>query len=512
MRVRADRSEVSLPVAPKTPSKEGMTMRRQSGLLVVGVCALLAIGVQSAVAKSPAVQLFADPHWNGYTHSTPTFLGTINTTKAPVDASSFVLTVDDRVVYTGGVDWFLYPGSTFHHRSIQGDARAATWEYRQSCEHADVFTEGRHEVRFEFRDTEGNLYGEDTSVAFLVDRTPPVVGFDGFTLVIEDKGSGPYLDPRVERGRLAICMPEYDRSLCEQIAQKAPGWDLDCETRQDTGLKVDFWLLSRNESGFENRFLSTEPVGWPVSTSRSGDRITVDLEPLGKRHHLSPGSVVELTAYSQRLVLSGDAVHRSPPSDLIAYLTEQNLPFVFDQANREITVYLRGPVDHARNALHPVFSKPLDAESGTLAESDGNLEDVSLTSRFGTTEPPPASSSSAARTGAARPQGTAQTSILEITNTLVAPNPFNPFQNNAVISFDLSQPAELEVIAYDWAGEFVDIVYRGSGVSGPNAVDWGGQTEDGRKLGNGMYLIRIVASTQVRTESAVVKAVVWNES
>lgn len=103
--------------------------------------------------------------------------------------------------------------------------------------------------------------------------------------------------------------------------------------------------------------------------------------------------------------------------------------------------------------------------------------------------------------------------ILTISNALAFPNPFNPFLDDATVQFDLNMAADVEITAYDWAGEFVATVFQGAGVpSGTNDfVEWGGQTEDGRKLGNGVYLLRIVATTQARSESEVVKVVIWNE-
>ena len=101
--------------------------------------------------------------------------------------------------------------------------------------------------------------------------------------------------------------------------------------------------------------------------------------------------------------------------------------------------------------------------------------------------------------------------ILAISSASVYPNPFNPFSENATIAFSLTLAAEMEITVYDWGGEFVDTVFMGSGVAGVNFVPWGGQTEDGRKLGNGVYLIRVVARNQARTESTVIKVAVWND-
>ena len=59
--------------------------------------------------------------------------------------------------------------------------------------------------------------------------------------------------------------------------------------------------------------------------------------------------------------------------------------------------------------------------------------------------------------------------------------------------------------------DFVDRVFRGPLPAGLNTVDWGGQTEDGRKLGNGVYLLRVIAAVSARQESVVLKLAVWND-
>jgi hypothetical protein len=105
----------------------------------------------------------------------------------------------------------------------------------------------------------------------------------------------------------------------------------------------------------------------------------------------------------------------------------------------------------------------------------------------------------------------AQPSVLEVTGARIYPNPMNPLLEDATLVFALSEAAEVEVTAYDWNGDYVDTVFLGNLAAGGQTVFWGGQTEDGRKLGNGVYLVRIVARTGVRQESQVVKAVVWNE-
>jgi hypothetical protein len=103
------------------------------------------------------------------------------------------------------------------------------------------------------------------------------------------------------------------------------------------------------------------------------------------------------------------------------------------------------------------------------------------------------------------------TNILAVTNAKAYPNPFNPFLTDVTLEFSINQDAAVSVYVYDWAGQFVNQLDLGSLTSGAQSVLWGGQTQDGRALGNGTYLVRIVASTLARQSAAVLKVVVWNE-
>jgi hypothetical protein len=103
------------------------------------------------------------------------------------------------------------------------------------------------------------------------------------------------------------------------------------------------------------------------------------------------------------------------------------------------------------------------------------------------------------------------TSILAVSNATAYPNPFNPFLTDVTLAFSLNQDAAVTVYIYDWAGRFVDQLDMGALATGPHSTAWGGQTQDGRALGNGTYLVRIVASTSARQSAAVLKVVVWNE-
>ena len=100
---------------------------------------------------------------------------------------------------------------------------------------------------------------------------------------------------------------------------------------------------------------------------------------------------------------------------------------------------------------------------------------------------------------------------LVISASRVFPNPFNPFTDDAEISITLSEVAQLQITAYDWNGDFVATVFKGDWPVGESRTKWSGQTQDGRKLGNGVYFLRVVAKGGTRQEEQVLKVAVWNE-
>jgi flagellar hook capping protein FlgD len=100
---------------------------------------------------------------------------------------------------------------------------------------------------------------------------------------------------------------------------------------------------------------------------------------------------------------------------------------------------------------------------------------------------------------------------LMISNATAYPNPFNPFTDDATLSVTLSEDADMTITAYDWDGKFVATVFKGPWIIGVNQTLWSGQTEDGRKLGNGVYFLRVVARSGTRQEEQVLKVAVWNE-
>jgi hypothetical protein len=101
--------------------------------------------------------------------------------------------------------------------------------------------------------------------------------------------------------------------------------------------------------------------------------------------------------------------------------------------------------------------------------------------------------------------------VIQVMDSKVIPNPYNPLTGNATISFTLNKPADVEVIIYDWAGDYVATAFKGTKGVGPVMIEWGGQTDDGRALGNGMYIVRVVVDDGSRQEPRVMKLAIWNE-
>jgi hypothetical protein len=100
---------------------------------------------------------------------------------------------------------------------------------------------------------------------------------------------------------------------------------------------------------------------------------------------------------------------------------------------------------------------------------------------------------------------------LGVQSAQVVPNPFQPDVRDAEIRFSLTKDANVTIIAYDWAGDQVGQIFNGHLDAGPQAVAWGGNTEDGTALANGVYLLRITADDGSRQEPKVVKVAIWNE-
>jgi hypothetical protein len=90
--------------------------------------------------------------------------------------------------------------------------------------------------------------------------------------------------------------------------------------------------------------------------------------------------------------------------------------------------------------------------------------------------------------------------ILMELDLTVYPNPFNPF---TTISFDLPQNGMVTVEVFDLAGHRVRALSRGHLQAGPHQMTWNGRDEQGRAVGSGVYLVRLVTPQGTRSQRAL---------
>ena len=70
------------------------------------------------------------------------------------------------------------------------------------------------------------------------------------------------------------------------------------------------------------------------------------------------------------------------------------------------------------------------------------------------------------------------------------PNPFNP---QTAIHFEVPAPAEIRLEVYNAMGQKIRTLVAGYHLPGAYGVSWDGRDEQGRMVGSGIYLARMVA-------------------
>ncbi len=70
----------------------------------------------------------------------------------------------------------------------------------------------------------------------------------------------------------------------------------------------------------------------------------------------------------------------------------------------------------------------------------------------------------------------------------------NPFNNSTSIEFEVRQPQEVWIEAYNIAGQKVEDLYRGEVLAGHHRVNW-----DANGLTAGVYLVRVTAGVSTAT-------------
>lgn len=106
----------------------------------------------------------------------------------------------------------------------------------------------------------------------------------------------------------------------------------------------------------------------------------------------------------------------------------------------------------------------------------------------------------------------AENAVLAMTQSSAYPNPFNPAESNAKITFDVSKSAEVTVRIYDFGGNFVTTLALNEAVeAGTKVIEWGGEAADGTDLANGTYIAHVAVTDGARTEETNLKVVLWRE-
>jgi len=81
----------------------------------------------------------------------------------------------------------------------------------------------------------------------------------------------------------------------------------------------------------------------------------------------------------------------------------------------------------------------------------------------------------------------------------------NPFYSNTIISFELKEKAETQVIIYDLLGNVVKKLEDATLSTGKYNLNWSGDDNSGQKLSNGIYMISLIVNGKHITAEKVVK-------
>ncbi len=103
----------------------------------------------------------------------------------------------------------------------------------------------------------------------------------------------------------------------------------------------------------------------------------------------------------------------------------------------------------------------------------------------------------------------AESEALAVTGFHNFPNPFDPTQSGATLTFTLSRDAAVTIEAYDQAGRLVRTLVNGESMSaGEQEMTFQGRSDGGDMLSNGVYFLRIVAKDGDRQTEETFKSVI----
>ena len=80
----------------------------------------------------------------------------------------------------------------------------------------------------------------------------------------------------------------------------------------------------------------------------------------------------------------------------------------------------------------------------------------------------------------------------------------NPFVATTTVAFSLAQPAPTRVLVYDVAGRRVRTLFDGPLQAGRHQVAWDGQDDQGHRVAEGVYILRLDSARLVATRKLVV--------
>jgi len=588
------------------------------------------IGLTST--KQSPYQVMVSPNWNGWTDQDPIIRGIIDLRGNNL-GDLIELKIDGALVFStagsssGGDWWFKYPGSYFQYNRLDYDTNGdlnkgkIAWEYQHTCTNNDALPTGPHtvEISVELANDEENYMVSSGTHEFKVDSKAPYIEFHGgfvgnprlrfaagyidladsiLTVKMWDKESGllfreDRIDDFEDAGYGDQCAELDQDGLCDMY-YSIMGVSCDEDdliSARDRSFKYDVWVIDdcgscgnadqQDIDEMEERTLlytgtadALAPYVTPsLDTYTPGDTLNVPLAVLTGGHRVKDGAVIEITLYSEKMIMPGEPTVDGNIQDFLDALRAAGLNFKFDANGQEYVVYLRGPQDCVFNvgsrfteqrfivdgtppgmvptdgrvvcggdptesipqAAGYTFRALFDDDGSGVDPSDVTVEvsgpdgfssetkiteaGVEVTFSASEGDLMPTGLYTVVVSGTDR-LGNAFASVcsfrmgsetLGLSNARVYPNPFNPGNGDASIAFTLPKAATVTVRIYDWSGNYVAQVAQDALPAGSHVLKWGGQSNDGTALGNGVYLVRIVADDGTRQERSVVKVALWNE-
>jgi flagellar hook assembly protein FlgD len=89
--------------------------------------------------------------------------------------------------------------------------------------------------------------------------------------------------------------------------------------------------------------------------------------------------------------------------------------------------------------------------------------------------------------------------VVEVTATALHSNYPNPFNPETTISYDLKEPAKVQLNVYNLKGQLVRTLVNSEQTAGRHNVVFTARDERGNKLSSGLYFYRLRAGDYIKT-------------